>query len=129
MVTSDIAGHDDYIGAVRERVLHMKDDLNLKWTSKIIYYSHNIAIFRFFIQAEVKVTKEEHIDKLVDSETRIILLYSTKDEANNIMEWARGKELTGNNYVWIVTQSVIGESRKGTASAKPQFPVGMLGKF
>ena len=46
-------------------------------------------MFRFFIQAEVKVTKEEHIEKLVDSETRIILLYSTKDEANNIMEWAR----------------------------------------
>ena len=83
---------------------------------------------RFSIQAEVKVTKEEHIDKLVDSETRIVLLYSTKDEANDIMEWAREKELTGNNYVWIVTQSVIGESRKGTASAKPQFPVGMLGK-
>ena len=44
------------------------------------------------------------------------------------MECAREKELTGNNYVWIVTQSVIEESRKGTASAKPQFPVGMLGK-
>ena len=56
-------------------------------------------MLRFFIQAEVKVTKEEHIEKLVDSETRIILLYSTKDEANNIMEWAREKELTGNNYV------------------------------
>ena len=84
-------------------------------------------ISRFFIQAEVKVTKEEHIQKLVDSETRIILLYSTKEEANNIMSWAHDKELTGNNYVWIVTQSVIGESRKGKASAKSQFPIGMLG--
>ena len=62
------------------------------------------------------------------SQVRIVLLYCTKDEANNIMEWARDKDLTGNNYVWIVTQSVIGESRKGTASAKPQFPIGMLGK-
>ena len=88
----------------------------------------NTDISRFFIQAEVKVTKEEHMDKLVASETRIVLLYSTQDEANQIMEWARDRELTGNNYVWIVTQSVIGESRKGTASAKAQFPVGMLGK-
>ena len=87
-----------------------------------------MSCFRFFIQAEVKVTKEEHIEKLVDSETRIVLLYCTKEEANNILEWARDKDLTGNNYVWIVTQSVIGESRKGTASAKPQFPVGMLGE-
>merc|ERR1719483_1061116 len=111
VVTSDIAGHDDFIQAVREEVFRMREDLN----------------FRFFIQAEVKVTKEDHIDKLVDSETRIVLLYCTKDKANNIMEWARDKALTGNNYVWIVTQSVIGESRKGTASAKPQFPIGMLG--
>ena len=76
----------------------------------------------------MKVTKEEDIEKLAVSETRIILLYSTKDEANNILSWARDRDLTGNNYVWIVTQSVIGESRMGTASAKPQFPVGMLGE-
>ena len=54
---------------------------------------------------------------------------STKYEANNIMWWTREKELKGNNFVWIVTQSVIGESRRGTASAKPQFAVGMLGKL
>ena len=30
VVTSDIAGHDDFIQAVREEVLHMKEDLNFK---------------------------------------------------------------------------------------------------
>jgi hypothetical protein len=33
---------------------------------------------RFTVQAEVKVTTKEHIMELVNSETRIILLYTTK---------------------------------------------------
>ena len=35
-------------------------------------------MFRFYVQAEVKVTKASHMDELVNSDTRIILLYSTK---------------------------------------------------
>ena len=37
-----------------------------------------IAMLRFYVQAEVKVTKASHMDELVNSDTRIILLYSTK---------------------------------------------------
>ena len=37
-----------------------------------------IAMWRFYVQAEVKVTKASHMDELVNSDTRIILLYSTK---------------------------------------------------
>ena len=55
------------------------------------------------------------------------MLYATKEEAASILDWARERELTGNNFVWIVTQSVIGESKNGVAQTKPQFPVGMLG--
>ena len=60
---------------------------------------------------------------------RIILLYATREEAARLLEWARERELTGHDYVWIVTQSVIGESRGGVAPTKPQFPVGMLGEY
>jgi len=111
VVTSGIAGHDDFVQAVREEVTHMREDRNIK----------------FFIQAEVKVTKAEHIDDLIKSETRIILLYATREEASMILDWARSRDLTGHKYVWFVTQSVIGESRNGIAPAKHQFPVGMLG--
>ena len=83
------------------------------------------------MQAEVKATKDEDMAVLVESETRIILLYSTMDEADQIMKWNNTKKLTGQNYVWIVTQSVIGESVKDTqgvkADAKATFPIGMLG--
>jgi len=113
IVTSAIAGHDDFVQAVREEVSHMKNNLNLM----------------FYIQAEVKVTQAAHMDELVNSETRIILLYSTKEEANSIMGWARERELTGTNFVWVVTQSVVGEMSGTPArfTAKPQFPIGMLG--
>ena len=30
VVTSDIAGHDDFVQAVREEVTHMREDLNIK---------------------------------------------------------------------------------------------------
>ena len=77
----------------------------------------------------MKVTKSEHIDEILQSETRIIMLYATREEAAEILDWAKGRGLTGNNYVWIVTQSVIGESRNGQAPSKPTFPIGMLGKY
>ena len=37
---------------------------------------------RFYVQAEVKVTQAAHMDELVNSDTRIILLYSTKVDIN-----------------------------------------------
>lgn len=62
---------------------------------------------------------------LVDSEARVMLLYCTKQEAIDILTAASDLHLTGENYVWVVTQSVI-----ETADQAPnQFPVGMLGKY
>ena len=75
-----------------------------------------LVISRFYVQAEVKVTQPSHMDELVNSDTRIILLYSTKvtfnhllknhqsdvamqGEANDIMGWAAERELTGTNFV------------------------------
>ena len=40
------------------------------------------------------------------------------------MRWAKEAGLTGRSYVWIVTQSVIGE----TTEALADLPAGMLGK-
>lgn len=68
---------------------------------------------------------EEDLAVVVDSEARIMLLYSTMEEAKHIMRSAEKLSLTGKNYVWIVTQSVVGPSEV----APGEFPVGMLGKF
>ena len=57
------------------------------------------------------------------SEARVFLLYSTHEEAIEIMSAAQKLGLTGKAYVWIVTQSVIGSNLE----APKKFPIGMLG--
>ena len=63
------------------------------------------------------------IQSLARSEARVFLLYSTQKEGIPIIQEANNLGLTKHNYVWIVTQPVIGSS----LSAPKEFPVGMLG--
>nr|QHN69191.1 ionotropic receptor 10 [Sirex nitobei] len=104
VVTSQIAGHDDFIQAVRERISDMQDT------------------FKFTILNAVLVTKSHDLLELVNSESRVMLLYSTREEATRILSAARELKITGENYVWVVTQSVI-----ENLQTPNQFPVGMLG--
>lgn len=71
---------------------------------------------------EIKVELQE----LAASEARVILLYSTKEEAQEIMAAADSLKLTSKNYMWIVTQSVLGG---GADYAPAEFPSGMLGNL
>lgn len=68
------------------------------------------------------VTRSSDLMELVNSEARVMLLYCTKAEAIDILAAATEMKITGENYVWVVTQSVI-ENTQAHAS----FPVGMLG--
>ncbi|XP_026465819.1 glutamate receptor ionotropic, NMDA 2B isoform X1 [Ctenocephalides felis] len=105
VVTSQIAGHDDFIQAVRERVSVMQDR------------------FKFTILNAILVTSPKaDLVELVQSESRVMLLYSTREEASEILLAARDLQITGENYVWVVTQSVI-----ENLQTPYQFPVGMLG--
>lgn len=104
IVTSQIAGHDDFVQAVRERVNVMSEH------------------FKFNILNSIIVTRASDLMELVNSESRIMLLYCTKGEAVDILQWADELKITGEKYVWVVTQSVIENTQ-----APPQFPVGMLG--
>ncbi|KAL0131036.1 hypothetical protein PUN28_002555 [Cardiocondyla obscurior] len=104
VVTSQIAGHDDFIQAVRERISDMQDT------------------FKFTILSAILVTELHDLLELVNSESRVMLLYSTREEAIDILNAAREYKITGENYVWVVTQSVI-----ENLQTPSQFPVGMLG--
>ncbi|OXA60817.1 Glutamate receptor ionotropic, NMDA 2B [Folsomia candida] len=105
IVTSQIAGHDDFVQAVRDRVLEKETN------------------FKFIILATVMVLNENDLASLVGSEIRIVLLYCSREEAKTILQIANKLGLTGANFVWVVTQSVIGDSLDGPI----EFPVGMLG--
>lgn len=69
------------------------------------------------------MTKPGDLSELVSSESRVMLLYATREEAMFILAAARDLHITGENYIWVVTQSVI-----ENLQTPNQFPVGMLGK-
>ncbi|XP_042887284.1 glutamate receptor ionotropic, NMDA 2B-like isoform X3 [Penaeus japonicus] len=113
IVTSHIAGHADFVQTVRDQVHQYEDQ-------------HDISKpkIKFTIIDTVLVNRaEDDLGVIADSEARIMLLYSTRIEAASIMRAAEGLGLTGKNYVWIVTQSVVGPD----IHAPSAFPVGMLG--
>ncbi|XP_028523202.1 glutamate receptor ionotropic, NMDA 2B isoform X6 [Apis cerana] len=104
VVTSQIAGHDDFVQAVRERISEMQDT------------------FKFTILNAILVSDPRDLLELVNSESRVMLLYSTREEAVRILGAAHDYKITGENYVWVVTQSVI-----ENLQTPSQFPIGMLG--
>ena len=57
------------------------------------------------------------------TENRIFILYATKKEGHEILRQAKKMGLTTKEYVWIVTQPVIGSD----LVAPLDFPPGMLG--
>lgn len=75
VVTSQIAGHDDFVQAVREHVALVQDQ------------------FKFTILNSIIVTRPSDLVDLVNSEARVMLLYCTKSEAIEIL---KGKS---SNYI------------------------------
>ncbi len=78
---------------------------------------------RFTILNAVLYTRASDLVELVNSESRVMLLYCTREEAIHILNNARDLKITGENYVWVAAQSVI-----ATGTPPTQFPVGMLGE-
>ncbi|GJQ88454.1 Nmdar2, partial [Trypoxylus dichotomus] len=78
--------------------------------------------FKFTILNAVLVSNKTDLTALVDAEARVMLLYCTREEAIEILTAAKHYHITGENYVWVVTQSVI----ENPLQPSNQFPVGML---
>ena len=58
---------------------------------------------------------------------RIILLYCTKEEAKVILANGAKVGLNSSNYLWIVTQSVVGNIEEKMAGMAESFHIGILG--
>lgn len=93
------------------------------YTLEFYPFARYILVYRFTLLNAVLVTNASDLIELVNSESRVMLLYATSDEANFILKAADEYKIIGENYVWVVTQSVIEHLRTPL-----QFPVGMLGK-
>ncbi|GFQ70518.1 glutamate receptor ionotropic, NMDA 2B [Trichonephila clavata] len=114
VVTSQIGGYDDFIRAVRDLIqrgfskdfkLDILNILTLKSSDKKGYVNE--------------------LEDVANSEARIFLLFSTRMEAQEIMKAAKELGITGKQYVWIASQSVVGT---GIEAKVEHFPTGMLGK-
>lgn len=72
-----------------------------------------MSIYRFTILDILTINTKSSVDiinkveLLSKSEARVMLLYCSKGEAQRIMNEANNMKLTGKNYIWIVTQSVV----------------------
>lgn len=113
IVTTKIGGYDQFIRALRDQILSIDD-------------------FGFTI-LDIITVKKFHRDEILEelrplslSEARVILLYCTKLEAQEIFAAAEQLKMTTKNYMWIVTQSVLG---RGAGYAPREFPTGILGLF
>ena len=81
------------------------------------------------MQNVFKVTEANgwDVSDLASSEVRIIILYCTQSEASLILESAAKVGLTSHKYLWLVTQSVIGDPGDKSINRRA-LPVGMMGK-
>ena len=67
------------------------------------------------------------MSEISKSEVRIILLYCTQAEAKVILTNGAKVGLNSSNYLWIVTQSVVGDTGEKMMGLADSYHVGMLG--
>ena len=113
ILTSKIAGHDDFVQAVRDQILNVGLHTRTKFVVQDVF--------------KVSETNGWDVSELAESEVRIILLYCTQAEASKIMEKATTRGLTSHKYLWLVTQSVVGDP-EDVLSTRNSLPTGMIGK-
>ena len=83
----------------------------------------------FVVQGVFKVSESSDWDvsDVASTEVRILLLYCTQAEAGLILGSAADAGLTTSEYLWMVTQSVVGNPNDRSSSRK-SLPVGMIGE-
>ena len=104
--------------------------LLLFWCSSKARTKHILFFSRYIVQASFKISESNNWDvtDLAASEVRIIVLHCTQGEASFILEAAEKSGLTSHKYLWLVTQSVIGDPTDRSINRRA-LPLGMLGKW
>lgn len=76
-------------------------------------------------------TVTSQLQKLQAAESRVMLLYSSKEEATQIFKVADRMKLSGKNYVWITTKCAILKSTLGAEldEDRGRFPLGMFALY
>ncbi|GIY38915.1 glutamate receptor ionotropic, NMDA 2B [Caerostris extrusa] len=115
VITTQIGGHEDFVRAIRDLM------------QKTLYHEFKFTIVKIVtLKGIERVEIRSEMEDLAESEARIILLFSSRQEAFEIMAAARDLGLTGKHYVWIAAQSVVGTQLD---TPPGHFPPGMLGVY
>uniref|UniRef100_A0AAN0LJ18 Glutamate ionotropic [NMDA] receptor 2B n=1 Tax=Polyphagotarsonemus latus TaxID=1204166 RepID=A0AAN0LJ18_9ACAR len=114
VLSTNSTGHEHFVRSLRDQMLTVHD------------YKYTILdVFVFKTRSKEDIRNE--LRELAKSESRVYLLYCPKSHAQTILEEAAALGLTKRNYVWIVSESIVGTDL--SAHAPAQFPPGMLGIY
>lgn len=113
VITTNLGGHEDFVRAVRDRQLESS-------TLRARYSVLEVRTLRGHTRQEFR----KQLEPLAAGEARVLLLFASKDDSRELFAAASQLGMTGKNYVWVVTQSVIGAH---PGLAPPEYPAGLLG--
>lgn len=113
VITTNLGGHEDFVRAVRDRQLESS-------TLRARYSVLEVRTLRGHTRQEFR----KQLEPLAAGEARVLLLFASKDDSRELFAAASQLGMTGKNYVWVVTQSVIGAH---PGIAPPEYPAGLLG--
>ena len=106
VVTSDIAGHDDFVQAVREEVITMREERNIKWADRHFYNLLNIyTSFLTRKNGNLSKTALLHESMLLE----FFCIYSVgvpslgkKSIEPNINSWEFGQKVQDYHFVYFI---------------------------
>ncbi|CAB3397418.1 unnamed protein product [Caenorhabditis bovis] len=108
VVTSDMAGGEEFVGAVRDELENFS---NRSTKFEMLHYCH--------INTTNKTDIDVNLIELRKNQAKIILLYSNVHQANAIFSRADVLKMTNEKYLWIGTQSVKGTHKTVKSAAPP----------
>ncbi|CAD5112542.1 DgyrCDS1753 [Dimorphilus gyrociliatus] len=117
IVTGRLSGHDTFVNTIRDLVDNSGEFFDITTTVHLPSMENET------------VTSE--LQKLQAAESRVMLLYSSKEEATQIFKVAERMKLSGKNYVWITTKCAILKSTLGAEldEDRGRFPLGMFALY
>ncbi|XP_046576181.1 glutamate receptor ionotropic, NMDA 2B-like [Haliotis rubra] len=125
VVTTNETGHADFISAVKDLTRIPKsadpyDDIN---DPKPRFRILETLILRN-VGHEAKLCQE--MQRLLEVDSRIMLLYSRRSQTYAVMECARKLKITGSEYVWILSMDSVPKNTK-TWVSPTKLPYGLFG--
>lgn len=112
IITTQLGGHEDFVRAVRNK----QHDVRPRRRYTIL--------FARTLKGRTRRELRSELEPLASGEARVLLLFAGQEEAREVFAAGKDVHITGKNFIWIVTQGVIGAV---PSFAPAEFPPGLIG--